>query len=528
MDRDDAVLAVERHATSKLAAAEDLEAVATLGFRGEALSSIASVSRFRLSTGTESGSGTEVEVDGGRIRSVREVGHPRGTTVRVDRLFFNVPARRKFLRADATELSHALRWFTRYALAFPDRGFLLLHGDRRRVECSPAGGRLERIAQLHGPELAEKLLPFEWSAEGLTVRGFAGRPVDALPRRDGQYLFVNGRAVQDRLLSHAVMQAYGNTVPPGRYPQLFLFLELDNRGLDVNVHPQKTEVRFRQSGRVHDSVRATLVEALSQAGAVPTLSQLRPERSAHADAVRDATLRYLESHESAPSGPRRADPGGVRGGERASAPPAARGTALHDGGARPGRGAAALAQFLESYIVAQDEGGLVLVDQHAAQERVLFERYLAEAEENRVEVQQLLFPLALELSPSDAVLVEREQEELRRLGFRVRPFGENTVRLDAVPSVASHVDPEALFRELIGAAGKARAAVAEIGSLRERLVTTAACRAAIKIRHSLTVRAMQALLNDLFATRNPTTCPHGRPVMFRLSLEEIERAFRRR
>jgi len=253
MDRDDALLAVERHATSKLASETDLEHIATLGFRGEALSSIAAVSRFLLTTARRDGEGTEVEVLGGRVESVREVGHPRGTTVRVERLFHNVPARRKFLRADATELTHALRWTTRHALAHPDRRFRLRHGERGLLDCDPTEELRERIAQIHGREFSDKLLPFTWEAEGLGVRGFAGRPVDALPRRDAQFLYVNGRVVQDRLLAHAVSRAYGNTMAPGRHPALFLFLEIDPEAVDVNVHPQKTEVRFRQgppTGRV--------------------------------------------------------------------------------------------------------------------------------------------------------------------------------------------------------------------------------------------------------------------------------------
>ena len=528
MDRDDALLAIERHATSKLATAADLEDVSTLGFRGEALASIAAVSQFTLRTAVRDGEGTEVEVDGGRVRTVREVGHPRGTTVRVDRLFFNVPARRKFLRADATELSHVVRWLTRYALGAPDRRFLLRHGERRILDCEPTDGLLQRVAQIHGREFADKLLPFDWGTEGLAVRGLAGRPVDALPRRDAQHLFVNGRAVQDRVLSHAVAQAYGNTMAPGRHPALFLFLEMDPGTVDVNVHPQKTEVRFRHTSQVHEVVRATLLEALSQAGAVPTLTELRPGVGAPLTAVKDAALQYLATHEpSAGTGcaPYRDSPGD-RGAPEGGATTST--AALTEDDSGPRREAVPLAQFRESYIVAQDAEGLVLVDQHAAHERVLFERYLDEAESNSVEVQQLMFPVTLELTPHEAVLIENEREEFARLGFRLEPFGDRTVRLEGVPSVAAQVDPEALFRELLGEAAQARAAVSEVGALRRRLVTTAACQAAIKVHHALTVPAMQALLDDLYAMRNPTTCPHGRPVLFRLSMEEIERAFRRR
>jgi DNA mismatch repair protein MutL len=524
MHVDDAVLAVERHATSKLAAVSDLDAIGTLGFRGEALSSIASVSRFTLRTAVQDGEGTEIQVHDGKVHAVRQVGHPKGTTVCVERLFHNVPARRKFLRADATELSHVARWVTRLALARPDRRFHVRHGDRRILETEATADLFERVAQIYGREFADKLLPFELRAEGLAVSGLAGRPVDGLPRRDAQHLFVNGRAVQDRVLSHAVLQAYGNTMPQGRHPALFLFVELDPRSVDVNVHPQKTEVRFRDTSRIHDTVRATVADALSQAGAVPELAELRPTERPPLTAVRDAALRYLETRKGSLEPDTRGEQEWAGGGQAdtAAAP------TLGEDDTGPRREAVPLAQFRESYIVAQDGEGLVLVDQHAAHERVLFEQYLADAESNRVEVQRLLFPVTVELAPDEAVVVEREREEFGRLGFRVEPFGERTIRLDGVPAVAAEVDAEALLRELLGEAAQAHAAVSDVASLRRRLVTTAACQAAIKVHHPLTAPAMQALLDDLYATRNPSTCPHGRPVLFRLSLEEIERAFRRR
>jgi len=523
MEHEDAVLAVERHATSKLTTDSDLDAIRTLGFRGEALSSIAAVSRFSLRTAPENGEGTQVEVEGGRVQPARRVGHPRGTTVRVERLFFNVPARRKFLRTDSTELSHTVRWLTRLALARPDRRFHVRHGSRTVLDAEATGDRLQRIVQIRGRQFADRLLPFELLGDGLTLHGFAGRPVDGLPRRDAQHLFVNGRVVQDRVLSHAVAQAYGNTMPHGRYPALYLFVELDPRTVDVNVHPQKTEVRFRDTSRVHDTVRAALADALSHHGAVPTLSELRPETSVPGSSVRDAALRYQETR--APDAMLARAP---RSAPAVATPPSPPRPIEEEQELGPRRRAAALAQFRESYIVAQDGEGLLLVDQHAAHERVLFERYLADAETNHVEVQQLMFPVTLELAPDEALLLERELDEFRRLGFRIEPFGESAVRLDGVPAVAAKIDAADLFRELLGEAAEARTAVSDLAALRHRLVTTAACRAAIKVNHPLAAPAMQALLDDLYGASNPTTCPHGRPVLFRLSLEEIERAFRRR
>jgi len=538
MDRDDAVLALERHATSKLADASGLDCIRTLGFRGEALASIAAVSAFLLRTADRDGAGTEVEVRGGRIVDVRDAGLPQGTTVRVDRLFFNVPARRKFLRSEATELSHVARLVTRFALAHPEVAFELEHGGRRLVHTPVAGTTVERIAQVYGRELARKLLPFDVADAAARVRGFAGRPADALPRRDGQHLFVNGRWVQDRMLAHAVSRAYGNTMPAGRHPVLVLLVDVDPAAVDVNVHPQKTEVRFRAPSEVHDAVVRALGGALGATEVVPDLADLRPgPRPAapgpHRDLAR-AVVAGLERQAFATVAARHAftlaEPAGSR--DPAPRPPAAHGDDERlpepwapDGVAGVPR---CLAQYRDSYIVAQDERGLVLVDQHAAHERVLFERFLAEAEAGRVEVQRLLFPVTFDLSADELVTLEAEIEEFRRLGFVLEPFGGRTVRIDGIPALAAEVRPESLVRELLGEAGRTRSAVAGGQALRHRLVTTAACKAAIKIRHPLGREAMQALLDDLFRADAPSTCPHGRPLLFRLSHDEIERAFRRR
>jgi DNA mismatch repair protein MutL len=502
MDRDDALLALERHATSKLSQPQDLEAIATLGFRGEAISSIAAVSRFVLKTALENGVGTEIEVQGGKILVVSEAGLPRGTSIDVERLFFNVPARRKFLRTDGTELSHCVKLVTHYALAHAGIRFRLRQDDRQLINVEPREERLERISALYGSSFVEKLAPFGRSLGGLCVSGFAGRPADALPRRDRQHFFVNGRVVQDRVLSHAVAAAYSNTMPRGRFPALFLFVELDPELVDVNVHPRKSEVRFRHSAPVHDAVRDALAAALSHEAVVPQLSDLRPAAaSPYAPGVARALSSFLGTAEPA------------------ARPPTAETLEQR---------ATPVAQYKDSYIIAQDHQGLVIVDQHAAHERVLFERYLAEAERNDVEVQKLLFPVTVELAAHEYLLVEREADELRRLGFLLEPFGGNTVRMDGVPALAADLDPESLLRELLGEAWRARSAAIDVDALRRRLVTTAACQAAIKVNQTLNRASMQGLLDDLFETVSPSTCPHGRPLLFRLTLAELERAFDRR
>jgi len=525
MDRDDAVLAFERHATSKIHGANDLDAISTLGFRGEALASIAAVARVRLETSVGDGPGTEVEVHGGTMRAVRPIGRARGTTIEVARLFANVPARRKFLRSETTELGHIARAVHRVALAHPDLRLRLAHDGRVLLAVDPAPDLGERLAQIYGRDLARRLLRVESAEDEWGVSGFVGRPADAAPRRDSAHLFVNGRPVQDRLLAHALAAAYANTMPAGRAPWAFLFVRLAPSLVDVNVHPQKLEVRFHRPGEIHDRLRDSVHAALgNESSAVPSLGDLRPQSavSAHLLAAdRPAPIPHV------PSTPRVAEPRSVSSwnGEPVRC-------GIPDEPRQPALGAASrakpLAQYADSYIVATDEQGLLLVDQHAAHERVLFERFLAEAQENRVEVQRLLFPATVDLSASELVAVERDAEELRRLGFLVEPFGGSTVRIDGVPALAANLDAPSLVREIASEAARARSVSADAPAIRHRLVTTAACRAAIKIHHPLTQPEMQRLLDDLFAAESPTTCPHGRPVVFRLPHDEIERAFRRR
>lgn len=518
MDRDDALLALERHATSKLRGGDRLDDIRTLGFRGEALPAVASVSRLRLTTATEHGAGTEIEVHAGRIQAVRDAAVARGTTVEVSNVFYNVPARRKFLKSDATELARVVRVVTHHAIANPSVGFRLRHGERGLLDAPAARDRAERIAQVFGGEFQRKLLPFRLERFGLAAEGFAGRPVEGWATRDRQHLFVNGRAVQDRVLLHAVQEAYGDTMPRGRYPVVLLFVDVPPACVDVNVHPQKSEVRFSRSGEVHDLVRDAVASALPSAGAVPALAELRGTEVSEApvSSAAAAVLRYLEAAE--PGSPWVAGPAPAAPAEAPRLDGAGLGTAR----------ALALAQYRESYILATDADGLVLVDQHVAHERVLYERYLAEADGDRVDVQRLLFPVTVELGPDEAVVFRDEAAEFRRLGFLAEPFGGRAVRLDGIPAFAKGSDPADLFRRILGEAARTRSAATGLADLRRRLVTTAACQAAIKVNYPLTREGMQRLLDDLFRTQNPTTCPHGRPILFRLTLDEIERAFRRR
>lgn len=561
MDRDDALLALERHATSKLRHPNDLDAIATLGFRGEALPSIAAVSRFRLTTAPADGEGTEIEVHGGRIVAVRDVGAPRGTKVSVERLFYNVPARRKFLRGEGTEWMHVARVVTRLALAHPAVTFRLRRDGVERLAVVGGDDDAARVGAVLGRDGARGLLPVAIERDGVRVTGWSGRPVDATTRRDRQYVFVNRRPVHDRVLAHAVRDAYGNTVPKGHHPALVLFVDVDPETIDVNVHPQKSEIRFRRAHEVHDVLRDGLHAALADRAAVPTLRDLRPSPggaaapagpSADAPTPEAGGLDWFTIAERATDGfaapippadtpnadvaPISSPPGSTPNVEVATAPtahsvqtaietvaPAREPRILDEVGAPR-----AIAQYLDSYIVAQDEEGLLLVDQHAAHERVLFERMLAAAEHGEIAVQRLLTPVTIELGTDEYAAYERERDEFGRIGFLVEPFGERAVRVDGVPAEAANTDPVRLFRELCGDAARVRTARADVANLRHRLVTTAACHAAIKIRRPLRLPEMQGLLEDLYRVDNPTTCPHGRPAQFRVTLDEIERAFKRR
>jgi len=405
-----------------------------------------------------------------------------------------------------------VRFMVRCALAHPEVAFRLEHGSRSLLE-APAGEALPaRLARVLGEDLAARLAPFALERDGMTARGWAGRPAEASTSRGAQHLFVNGRVVTDRVLLHAISEAYRNTVERDGHPPLVLFLEVPPDVLDVNVHPQKAEVRFSSARQVHDLVRDAVASALPTPHAVPAYGDLRRATAPVLSPLREPRLPEAGSA-WIPAGDRGAPVAAVV--ETAPEPevvPAVR----------------ALAQFRESYIVAEDADGLLVVDQHAAHERILFERYLAQAERNRVEIQRLLFARTVDLGLHERTVLEDEAEEFRRLGFLVEPFGGETVRIDGVPAVAAALDPAALLRELLGEAAHVRAAAAGVDALRLRLVTTAACKAAIKIHHGLTREGMQRLLDDLFLTGNPTTCPHGRPLVFRLPLAEIERGFHRR
>lgn len=614
MSRDDALLAFERHATSKIKDAEDLLSIATLGFRGEALPSIASVSRLTLETraarsdaGAESAAGTLIEISGGKIFRVEDAGLPAGTTISVRDLFFNTPARKKFLKAESTEMSQVASLVTHYALAHPDKHFELHSSTHTLLEAPPVASHAERIYQIFGKETLDQLLPLAaalplqrsglpqpppWRRDPKTrdenyhppepgelrLHGFVSRPEIQKLNRNSIFVFVNGRQIRDRLVQHAISDAYRNILPPTVFPVVLLFLEMPGEEVDVNVHPSKTEVRFRQSSQVHDLVRDSVRAALMKARPVPQFIQeitAQPHAAAAftASASTGAAEIGAEFALHAPSLPPQAghlfSPGAPSISIDANAaqamaafpqnytprfamPPALRqlldvGQAAviangHSacGGAIVGADAESdenilapslaslvpLGQIRDSFIVAADPSGLWIIDQHVAHERVLFEKLLRQQKLEQVQGQRLLMPLVIELTPGQQAAFVEIGEELRRNGFEVEPFGSRTLAIKSAPAGVDAGDIERLLHELLDHFEREEQ-ITNLEKVRGQIAASIACHAAIKVNQPLEDSKMRWLLSELAHTSCPMTCPHGRPVVLRYSVREIQRAFKR-
>jgi DNA mismatch repair protein MutL len=518
MGRRDAELAIERHATSKLRALADLQSIATHGFRGEALPSIAAVSEFVLKTRrAEEPAGTEIAVSHGRRLHVRDAGHPRGTTVEVRDLFGAVPARRKFLRAASTEAAHVAEALTLLALARPGVGFSLRSGGRTILETPAVDGVAPRLFQLFGAKVLEDLVSVEGGTEWATVRGFVSRPDRPRPPRPSLRLFVNLRAVRDRALSKAVLEAFRATGAGDRGYEAFLFVEVPSHMVDVNVHPAKSEVRFADARTVFAAVERAVRAALS-AGA-RSAPRIEPP-SAPAPPVR-AQAAVAAFFERASRVAEIAPPSGW---ERTATSPRPAGTP------EPAAGVLAptvLGQHRDTYIVASDGEELLLVDQHTAHERVRFERLLGRAEARTVESQGLVVPLVLDVPPALRPVLDANIEGLRELGYDVEPFGGGATRLRAVPALLGTADPgpslERVLRDLLEREGAEWA----VSGARDRLAATLACHSAVRAGQPLRPESMAAIVRDLFATVHPTLCPHGRPTVVRVPREELSRWFGR-
>ncbi|MDQ7843604.1 MAG: DNA mismatch repair endonuclease MutL [Armatimonadota bacterium] len=498
---DDVALAVRRFATSKIADAEDLAEVRTLGFRGEALPSIAAVSQFELTSAVPGAeAGRRIRIAGGEVQSEETVGGPPGTVVTVRHLFFNTPARRKFLKSPAREFALIVDAVQRLALAHPGVSFRMSH-DGTTVLRLPAASPADRAAAVLGEALLSRGLAFDRQDGELRLRGWLGRPETSRGDRSLQYLFVNGRPVSSRVVSGAVDQAYRQIVPSGRHPVYVLFLDLPRRRVDVNVHPRKLEVRFDDDHRIFGAVAHGVRDVLRGARLI------RP--------VEAAALRPV----GVPSGELPLGGGPVA----PSAAPA--GEALAAAGRLPRM--RLLGQLHRTYLLAQSDDGLIVIDQHAAHERVLYERLLRGRAAQDAVAQAQVAPRAIDLTPGEWAVLGMVRTALEALGFNLEPFGERTVLLRAVPQIAAGASAERLLRDLLAEAAEG----ARLGAPRdllERLTIATACRTAVKAGDPLTGEQMVRLLQDLAGTEDPFTCFHGRPTMVTLPLEQVERWFLRR
>ncbi|MDT4898067.1 MAG: mismatch repair protein MutL [Acidobacteriota bacterium] len=618
MTRDDAVLAFERHATSKIKSAEDLGAIATLGFRGEALASIASVARVELITKTEDdAAATRILIEGGRMRDVKDAAHPKGTTLTVRDLFFNVPARRKFLRSEATESFHLTNLVTHYALAHPEIAFTLTNNGREVLRAAPASDLRERAYQIFGAEFLENLLEVGGGhSQVARVRGYVSAPRERRTSRDAQYLFINGRYVRDRLIGRALSDGYRAILPHGVYPAALLFLEIPLEEVDVNVHPAKTEVRFRRAAAVADAVREAVRGALASAGyarpveavyetvvpqgredaseqrtaggvdetsfaessisditreIVPPTRQgsiefgfAQPEEEepfpvewnqplpSKGETARglDAILRHAQAASS------EAEPDAESAGtvvpfrqdvaERSSSASNQEQQAsqtVHSEIALPPLVSAAnlvhevaleaistnirpLGQLEESFIIATDDEGLLLIDQHVAHERILFDKYRHLESSRSAESQNLLMPETFDLTPAQAAAFDTIAEELETYGFGLMRLSGRTVAIKAVPADLPAGEARNMLAEVLETVDSEKRGGVR-ATLRDEIAASLACRAAIKINTPLAAEKMRWLIDRLLLTSSPTTCPHGRPVILRLTTRDIEKGFHR-
>ncbi len=538
MVRDDAILAFERHATSKIRESEDLAAIGTLGFRGEALASIASVAKVELTTCTEgAASATRVTIEGGRMRDVKDAAHPRGTTIVVRDLFFNVPARRKFLRAEATETYHLTNLVTHYALAHPEIAFTFVNNGREVVRAAAAKDLRERAYQIFGGEFVENLLEVNGGhGEVARVSGFVSAPRDRRTSRDSQYLFVNRRFVRDRMIGRSLSEGYRSILPYGVYPAALLFIETPLEEVDVNVHPAKTEVRFRRQAAVADAVREAVRAALSNAAYV------RPEPPRVETYVQAATAAPQPRIEFVPPPPppvvRAEVPSGdeiardiavmIQQSVKSVVPPVPSAEKFArevepeslSANIRP------LGQLDESFIIATDDQGLLLIDQHVAHERVLFDKYRALEAERRTESQQLLVPETFDLTPAQSAVFDQLAPELEIYGFELMRLSGRTVAIRATPADLPAGEARNMLAELLDTVDAEKKTSAR-DTLRDEIAASLACHAAIKVNMPLAPEKMRWLIDRLLQTSSPTTCPHGRPVILRLNRKDILKGFHR-
>lgn len=531
MSREEALLSLERHATSKIASDDDLFALSTLGFRGEALPSIASVSRFTLASRRQGSiEGTEIYAEGGRIKEVKACGMAEGTAITVRNLFFNTPARLKFMKSAETEAGHVGDLLTRLAISRPDVRFTYIN-DGKTVFRVLNGTLEERVAALLGRSVAGALYPLDASVEGVTIRGLVARPDVSRSAAGHLYTFINGRFIRDRVVQHAILQAYRNFLERGRYPVVVLFIEVPAGEVDVNVHPTKHEVRFRQQGIVHDVIQGVIEEALRptpwlrQSSLPQAISPLPQRREPASGTERVAEVReLLVNYRPAPAPnrpffqPPSASP--------MSSPQHVTETAADTVPGGYFSRLAIIGQFQASFILCQEGSDLIIIDQHAAHERVAFERLKSQFAAGGVEGQGLLFPDTLELSHREAAELKEHREELGRMGFDLDEFGGTTWVVKGVPRLLADKDYIRMLRDTLEEF-QAVGANRTVADAVEDILARIACHSVVRGEHPLTNGQIEALFAQMDATDFSSNCPHGRPVLQRLTLAEVERMFKR-
>lgn len=586
MLREDAMLAFERHATSKLRNIDDLEKIKTLGFRGEALPSIASVAKVSLRTKTVAElEGTEIEIEGGRILAVNDLAWPGGTEIDIKDLFFNVPARRKFLKSDSTENFHISNLITNYALANPHISFNLWQNGREIIATSKVETLKERAYQLFGAEFIENLMEVQERGE-ISIHGFVSKPQEQRASRDSQYLFVNGRFVKDRVLTKAISDAYKNVIPPGSYPVVMLMIDIPSEEVDVNVHPAKTEVRFRRPYVISESVASAIRAAFSQTKPfanfpikesystktseikTPEILQNKPltkpvpatpeieiaptnstifdlpdvddpfettpvkttnKAQFDLDFISDEQQQVIKTNNTEVKKAEIATPTLKDNNnllEILTSAAACSYQITQTEELPHTKAIKILGQLHNSYIVAIDKEGLLLIDQHVAHERILFEIHLSRILERNLEIQELLIPETMDLSPAQYSAFEMLETEFEVSGFDLMPLSGRTIAIKAVPAVLSSSNARKLILELLNTVEKERRNLS-LEYFQREIAASIACHAAVKVNMQLTIEKMQWLIDELMKTECPTNCPHGRPIILRFSMKDIEKGFKR-
>ena len=545
MDREDAMLCLERHATSKIRTKEDLGAITTFGFRGEALPSIASVSRFRLATREKDALvGTEIEVNGGKLVAVRDHGGAPGTVIEARSLFFNVPARRKFLRTEPTEFAHVEQQVRLHAIANPHVTFTLTRDGEVVLHLPSTRDMLERIRGLAGDELASRLLNVEeHTIHGITISGYIGGPGMSRSNRQMQTTYLNGRPIEAASISYGLREGYHTALMKGQHPVTFLFIQMDPHGFDVNVHPAKKEVRFHDGNAVRDAISRAVSRTLENATKLPSghSPSTRPVLAlstppAGVPIERQEQLCMPATRTSAPLKQASQDQPSIKPVEHVSPPTGSSDTVPSGPDVLPPTEKPRRTEppdfriigvLQRLYVLMESDEGLVMMDQHAAHERVNFEKFRRALETGGVPCQRLLIPITLQTTPRDADLLKQNLDSLSRLGIEIETFGPNIFKVEAVPSFLKTDDPAAWLDQVIEELSSLSAKSSSL-RLSEDAIATTACRASVKSNDVLSIPELQALLKDLFDCEMPYCCPHGRPTLVQISTNELERKFGRR